>query len=194
MRRGHYRAIVIGGSAGGFEALRAILPALGKGFPLPILIVQHLHPSDDELFASHLARLSKPRVIVPCDKQAIEPGCIYVAPANYHLLVEHDETIALSIDERVYWSRPSIDVLFASAARVWGEALIAVILSGANGDGAAGMATIKNGGGLTIAQDPASCEHPVMPQAAIAGGGVTEILGVSEIGRRLAELGEGAQR
>jgi two-component system chemotaxis response regulator CheB len=184
-----YKAIVIGGSAGGVEALGTILFTLPDNFGLPVLVVQHLHPSDDGSFARYLARASRLPVVEPCDKERIEPGHVYAAPANYHMLVELDGTISLSVDERVNWSRPSIDVLFDSAARAWREAVIAIILSGANADGTEGMRAVKSAGGLTIAQDPAGAGSPVMPRAAIDAGAVAEVLGMKEIGRRLVELG-----
>ena len=184
-----YKPVVMGGSAGGFEALDAILSALPQDFALPVLVVQHLHLSDDGSFARHLARAIRLSVVEPCDKERIGRGCVYAAPANYHMLVERSGTIALSVNEKVNWSRPSIDVLFESAARAWGESVIAVILSGANDDGARGMRAVKEAGGLTIAQDPASAATPVMPQAAIDAGAVDEVLGLKEIGQRLIELG-----
>ncbi len=188
--RSEFRAIVIGGSAGGFEALTAILSELPGDFLLPVLVVQHLHPCDDGSFARHLARATRLPVIEPCDKEPIERGRLYAAPANYHMLVERDgSTIALSIDERVNWSRPSIDVLFESGAGAWGEGVIAILLSGANADGAKGMGEVKKAGGMTIAQDPASAQNPVMPQAAIDAGVVDEVLGLEQIGQRLVELG-----
>ena len=182
-------AIVIGGSAGGVEALTLILSALPGDFALPVLLVQHLHPADDGALAGHLGRECALPVIEPCDKERVERGHVYAAPANYHMLVERDGAISLSVDERVNWSRPSIDVLFESAARAWGKAVIAVILSGASADGAAGMRAIKAAGGLTMAQDPATAETPVMPQAAIDAGAANEVLQAEEIGRRLIELG-----
>lgn len=184
-----HQAVVIGGSAGGFKAFSTILSAISPDFRLPILIVQHLRPNDDGLFALHLAGTVRVPVIEPCDKQWIKAGHVYVAPANYHMLVEQNGTIALSVEEKINWSRPSIDVLFESAALALGERVIAVILSGANGDGAVGMMKIKEAGGLTIAQDPATAEFPVMPQASIDSGAVDEILSVEEIGRLLIKLG-----
>lgn len=181
-----FRAVVIGGSTGGVEALTAILPALPGDFALPVLLVQHLHPSDDGALAGHFGRECALPVIEPCDKERIERGRVYAAPANYHMLVERDGAISLSVDERVNWSRPSIDVLFESAARVRGKAVIAVILSGASADGAAGMHAIKAAGGLTMAQDPATAETPVMPQAAIDAGVIDEIMPAEDIGRTLA--------
>lgn len=184
-----HQAVVMGGSAGGFKAFSTILSAISPDFRLPILIVQHLRPDDDGSFARHLASMVRVPVIEPCDKQWLKGGHVYVAPANYHMLVEQNGTIALSVGEKVNWSRPSLDVLFESAALALGERVIAVILSGANGDGAAGMMKIKEAGGLTIAQDPATAEFPVMPQASIDSGAVDEILSVEAIGRRLIELG-----
>lgn len=182
-------AIVIGGSAGSLAALEAILSALPADFAPPILVVEHLHASDDGAFARHLAHASVLPVIEPCDKDPIEGGRVYTAPANYHLLVEREGTISLSVSEKVNWSRPSIDVLFESASRVWRDALVAVILSGASADGAKGLGAVKAAGGRTFAQDPASAEIPFMPQAAIAAGAVDEVLPLAHIARRLLELG-----
>lgn len=182
-------AIVIGGSAGGVEALGAILPMLPSDFSLPVLLVQHLHPGDCGSLARRLGRDCVLPVVEPCDKERIEAGRVYVGPANYHMLVEKEGTVALSVDEKVNWSRPSIDVLFESAARVWGHALAAVILSGASADGAKGIRAVKEAGGLTIAQDPASAQAPVMPRAAIESGAVDEVLTPREIGFRIADLG-----
>lgn len=179
----------MGGSAGGFKAFSAILSALPLDFSLPVLVVQHLFPGDDGLFVRHLASAVKLPVIEPCDKQWIKRGHVYVAPANYHMLVEQNGTIALSVDDKVNWSRPSINVLFESAALAFGERVIAVLLSGANADGANGMRKIKEAGGFTIVQDPATAEYPVMPQAAIDSGAGDEVLSVEEIGLRLVKLG-----
>jgi two-component system, chemotaxis family, protein-glutamate methylesterase/glutaminase len=189
-RDGQYKAILMGGSAGGLEALEIILSALPSDFVMPVLVVQHLHASDGGSFSKHLARTIHLLVVEPCDKERIEQGRIYTAPANYHMLVERDGTIALSVDERINWSRPSIDVLFESAATAWGAGLVAVILSGASADGARGMQAVKMAAGLTIAQEPASAKHPVMPQAAIDIGAVDQVLRPAEIGQLLAELSE----
>ena len=167
------------------EAIFAILPA---DFPLPILVVEHLHVSDDGAFARHLAHACRMPVEEACDKWPARPGHVYTAPANYHLLVEQDGTLSLSVDERVNWSRPSIDVLFDSAARAWGRELIAVILSGASADGARGLSIVRGAGGRTIAQDPNDAESPLMPQSAIDAGAADEILSADKIGARLIEL------
>jgi two-component system chemotaxis response regulator CheB len=178
----------MGASAGGLQALAIILGGLESDFTLPILVVQHLHATDDGRFAAHLGDLTTLEVVEPCDKEPIVAGQVYVAPANYHMLVETDETIALSIDERVNHSRPSIDVLFESAAHVFGARLIAVILSGASHDGALGMCAVNAHGGLAIAQDPEGAEHPVMPRAAIQAAGIQTVLPPRGIAERLSEL------
>jgi two-component system chemotaxis response regulator CheB len=180
--------VVMGSSAGGFKALTAILSTLPATFELPILLVQHLHPGDDGTFVQHLGKATRLPVIDPSDKEGIEPGRVYAAPADYHMLVERNGTIALSTEEKVNWSRPSIDVLFESAALALGDRLIAVILSGSNDDGAAGIRAVKAAGGLTIAQDPATAEYPRMPQAAIDTGAVDLVLTVEEIAQWLVEF------
>ena len=184
-----YAAVVFGGSAGGTEAMAVALASLPADYPLPVLAVEHVHETDDGMLADRLARSTALRVIVPCDKQPIEPGCLYVAPANYHMLVERNGTIALSVDERVKWSRPSIDVLFESAALAWGPRLVAVLWSGANNDGAEGLLAVKKRGGLTIAQDPVSAQYPVMPQAAISAGAAGEVLSPEKVGTVLVQVG-----
>jgi two-component system, chemotaxis family, protein-glutamate methylesterase/glutaminase len=185
-----YKAIVIGGSAGAIEVLDIIVVALPKNLILPILIVQHLHANDEGGFASHLGRKTLLPVLEAFDKSPIEPGCIYTAPADYHMLIENEEMISLSIDRPVNWSRPSIDVLFESAADIWGPALTGVLLSGASNDGVGGIEAIKAAGGHTIAQDPVTAQSPLMPQSAILAGAVNEILPPEKIGFRLAELGK----
>lgn len=184
-----YGAVVMGASAGGMEALMAVLSPLPVDHRLPILVVQHLHPADDGQLAALLDRQLAVRVVAARDKQAVRAGTVHIAPADYHLLVERDWTLALSVDERVCWSRPSIDVLFDSAARAWGRSLVGVVLSGANHDGAAGLRQIGQFGGLTVVQRPESAAHPVMPRAAIAAGPVAEVLDPPAIGRLLARLG-----
>lgn len=186
-------AIAVGASAGGFAALAPIVSALPADFAPPMLIVQHLHAGDEGLFAEHLAYVATLPVIEPCDKAPIEGGHIYIAPANYHLLVASPAMINLSIDAPVNYSRPAIDMLFESAARIWCQALVAVLLSGASNDGTAGMRAVKANGGFAIAQDPASAEYPLMPQSAIDAGVVDEILSTPEIAARLLELARGGQ-
>ena len=184
-----YEAVVMGASAGGGKVLPEILSRLPSDFSLPVLVVQHLHHSDRDRFAERLAHDVLLAVCVPCDKQLIEPACVYVAPAGYHMLVEPNRTIALSLDEKVNWSRPSIDVLFDSAARVYGGKLIAIILSGGNGDGADGMRTVKEFEGLLIVQDPVTAEVPIMPRAAIEAAGISTVLPPCKIAEILVEIG-----
>ncbi|TWX73508.1 chemotaxis protein CheB [Colwellia sp. C1TZA3] len=183
-----YRAIVIGGSSGSYTALSSVLGMLPADFSLPIIIVLHLHPTDSEGFAEHLGHETPLTVIEPCDKQMTQPGCVYTVPANYHMLLERDGSIALSVDKKVNWSRPSIDVLFESAACAWQAQLIAVLLSGANCDGMQGMLAVQQAGGYNIAQDPTSTKNPVMPQAAITAGAIDEVLSTQNIAKRLIDL------
>ena len=183
-----YSAIAIGGSAGSMEALISIFSALPKDFKLPIITVCHVHPRDEgglvEVFSRHVDF----RVREVEDKEKVCSGIIYFAPANYHLLLESERTFALSVDEKVNYSRPSIDVFFDSAAMALGDGLIGILLTGANNDGATGIKSIKKYGGLTIAQNPEEAVHPTMPQAAIATGSVDRILSIAEIIRFLKLL------
>jgi two-component system, chemotaxis family, protein-glutamate methylesterase/glutaminase len=183
-----YKAIVIGTSAGGLNALSAILSTLPEDFPLPLLIVQHAAPSNDTFLETHLNRLSSLQVKEAQEKEKIQPGTVYLSPGGYHLLVEDDCTLSLSSDSRVQHSRPSIDVLFESAADVFREALIGVILTGANSDGAHGLKLIKSYGGLVIAQDPETAESSMMPRQAIKETAVDYILPVEEIGPLLCQI------
>lgn len=163
----NYEAIVIGVSSGGMKALNVLLPALPAGFSLPVIIVQHVSPYGGNNWIGLLNQACALRVKEADEKETIETGNVYVAPANYHLLIERDRTFSLSIDEKVNFARPSIDVLFESAAEVYGDALIGVILTGANTDGAAGMEKIMQCGGLTIVQDPETAWSAAMPAAVL---------------------------
>jgi len=180
-----YDAIVIGASAGGLTALTQILPKLPHPFPQAVVVVQHLHPESGEYMVEFL----KQRCLLPVkeaeDKESVLPGVIYVAGARYHLLIERDRTFSLSVDDKVNYARPSIDVLFESAAATYGPKLIGVVLSGANADGTAGLAAIKARGGLAVVQDPATAEASFMPQAALDGTAVDHVLDLAGIGRLL---------
>jgi len=178
---GAYAAIAIGGSAGSTPPILAILCALPGEFKLPLFVCTHLHASDAGRYAAFLDERSALTVVEARDKQPIRPGEVYVAPAEYHLLVERELTLALSTDERVCHCRPSIDVLFESAAYAYGAKLVGILLSGANDDGAAGLAVIQRLGGLSIAQDPASAEHPEMPRAAIERGAADRVMKPEEL-------------
>ena len=183
-----YRAVAVGGSAGGLVALTELLAPLPADFPVPILVAQHLHKTDGGQFAEHLASKVALQVTVARDKEIVEPAHVYVAPADYHLLVEPEGTLALSVDPKVRWARPSIDVLFESAARAWSDALVGVILSGANEDGAAGMRLIRQLGGLVVAQDPQTAANPVMPRSAIDEACIENVLTPAGIGELLLQL------
>jgi len=177
-----YDAIVIGASAGGFSALGELLPQLPAGLPQAVVVVQHLHPRGGEYLVEYLNSHCAMPVKEAEDKEPILPGVIYVAPAQYHLLIEQDRIFSLSVDDKVNYSRPSIDILFSSAAAAYGPCLIGIILTGANADGACGLALIKERGGLTIVQEPKTAETPLMPQAAInQTGGPNHILPLAEI-------------
>jgi len=168
-----FKIVVIGTSLGGFRALASLLTGLPANFNLPIAVVQHRHPESDRLLTASLQRFSQLPVVEAEDKQPIHRGQVYLAPANYHLLIEApvDGTpqphFALSTDVPVAYARPSIDVLFESAANTYAERAIGVILTGASHDGAQGLATIKAYGGIAIVQDPQTAECPIMPKAAL---------------------------
>jgi len=161
------RAVVIGASAGAVQALLKILPLLPADFPVPVLIVVHVPSDRSNALVSLFQTRCKATVKEAEDKEPAIPGTIYFAPSDYHLLVERDGSLALSSDEQVNFSRPAIDVLLESAADAFGPELVAVILTGANQDGAAGMAMVAGAGGTAIVQDPASASTPAMPVAAL---------------------------
>ena len=182
------QAITVGASAGGVSALLSLFHALPADFQVPIVCVLHL-PDDRH---SQLAQVFKRRLGRPVceaqDKQAVAPGMIYFAGPGYHLSVEQDRSFSLSQEERVHFSRPSIDILFESAADAYGPALVGVLLTGANEDGARGLACIKQAGGHTLVQDPREAHIATMPSAAIALKRPDYILPLSGIGQLLATL------
>jgi two-component system chemotaxis response regulator CheB len=181
-------AIVVGASAGGVEALLKIFRTLPQGFRLPILAVLHL-PDERR---SHLAEVFSANLAIPVkeadDKETIVPGTLYFAAPGYHLSVETDFSLSLSQEERVFHSRPSIDILFESAADAYDARLAGILLTGANNDGAHGMARIKDYGGLTVVQDPAQALARTMPDAALALHTPDFLLPLPDIGLLLVEL------
>lgn len=187
-----YELIVVGASLGGFKALEVLVGSLPPNFQVPIAAVQHRSSDSDELLITLLNRESRLPVVEVEDKQAIFPGRIYMAPANYHLLVEEGH-FALSTEGPVQFARPSIDVLFESAADTYRNRVVAVLLSGSNSDGSRGMARVKQNGGLAVVQDPDSAESRSMPDAAIAATEVDWILPLSEIPSFLMKLVEKAE-
>ena len=188
-----YKAIVVGTSYGGLEALDVILPALQKGFPLPVIIVLHIGDHSNETFINHMNSVCALEVKEAEGNEPIRPGVIYFAPPNYHLQVEDDFTFSLSTAEKLNFSRPSIDVLFESAAWVYTKSLIGVILTGANSDGANGMKIIKELGGKTIIQNPCSALSPAMPRAALKISKPEIRLKLEDIAAKLIELASDVQ-
>ncbi len=159
--------IVIGCSVGGIEALRTILSDLPNPFSAAIAVVQHRSHDSNSMMIRYFSEICNLPVLEPDDKEPIQPGQIYFAPANYHMLVAADKRFNLSMDEPVYFSRPSIDVLFNSAADIYHGKLLGIVMSGANGDGSTGLKEIKRLGGFTVAQDAETAFQPEMPRAAI---------------------------
>ena len=175
-----YELVVIGTSLGGFDALTLLLGGLPASFPLPLAVVQHQGASGGGALAALLQRYTPLAVADAEDKDGLLPGRVYLAPIGYHLLVEPG-SLALSTEGPVWYARPSIDVLFESAADVYGPAVIGVALTGASRDGAAGLARIKQGGGLAIVQDPTTAASPVLPRAALAATSVDWTVPLPEI-------------
>jgi two-component system, chemotaxis family, protein-glutamate methylesterase/glutaminase len=187
MTPGQAEAVVIGASAGALEALSIILPVLPAGFRLPLLVVVHVPPDK----RSVLAELFQAKCRIPVreaeDKEPISGGTVYFAPPDYHLLVEVDRSLSLSSDEPVLFSRPSIDVLFESAADAYGSALIAIILTGANQDGAKGMHAVVEAGGVALVQSPDGAFASAMPAAAIATCPCARVMSLDAIAAYLQE-------
>jgi len=183
-----YKAVVIGASAGGFHALRKLISKLPKEFSMPVFIVQHLSPVSDNYMAKFINKLSKLNVKEADEKEKIGSGTVYISPPNYHMLIEEDLTIALSTEEKKNYSRPSIDILFETAAYAYGSKLIGIVLTGANNDGADGLLKIKNAGGYCIVQEPSEAEAPAMPLAAIKKAKPSKVLKLTEIANLLIEL------
>jgi two-component system chemotaxis response regulator CheB len=183
-----YDLVVIGGSAGGIEVLNVLLAALPARFAPAVMIVTHLPADSPSYLVPALAHGCALPVLEPDAGELILPGRVHVAPAGYHMLVEVDRTVALSTDAAVRFSRPSIDVLFESAAQVYGERLLAILLSGANDDGAHGLERVRAFGGTAWVQEPDSAGAPEMPCAAIARGAADAIYNPETLAKRLAAL------
>ena len=184
-------AVVIGGSAGGLEAIGTLLGALPERFVPSILVVLHIPPDKPSLLAEIYAPRCRLPVREAMDKEKMEPGTIYVSPPDYHLLVETDRTLALSREPPVRFSRPSIDVMFESAAEVFGDALTAIVVSGANDDGAEGLAAVRRAGGRAWVQSPAEAQASTMPAAAIERAGADLVASIRDLAERLVHLRTG---
>jgi len=195
-----YDVVVIGASWGGMRALGRVLAGLPEDFPIPIAVAQHRYAdAEDDLLPALLARHTALAVADAGDKDDLVPGRVLLAPPGYHMLIEGPAqpppatgSVALSVDEPVWFARPSIDVLFDSAAEQHGERTIGVILTGANADGAEGLAAIKRRGGYTVVQDPATAERREMPEAALAVGpnAVADPEGIAQV---LCVMGDARQ-
>lgn len=183
--RNKYDAIVIGASAGGLYVMIRILQDLPAGYTVPMIVVQHRSKDERGLLEEVLQQKCKIGIKQADEKELIQPGTVYFAPPDYHLLVERNGTFSLSFDAPVNYSRPSIDVLFETAADVFKDGLLGIILTGANKDGAYGIKKISLAGGITIAQQPETADYPDMPRAAISTGFVQHILTPGEIGEFL---------
>jgi len=162
-----YKAVVIGGSAGSFQVITRILNSLPKNYPLPVLLSLHRLKHVRSGFVEALSIKSAIEVTEPFDKDTIKPGKAYLAPSNYHMYIELNKKVALSTEEPVNHSRPSIDLTFETAAQAYRDKLVGIILSGANRDGAFGLKKVKQLGGLTIVQDPNECQVKTMTEASL---------------------------
>jgi two-component system chemotaxis response regulator CheB len=180
-------AVAIGASLGGLRALATVLTRVPDRCPWPTFVVQHRGKDAGDGLARHLRTCTTMNVLEAEDKQPIEPGMVYVAPAGYHMLVQRDG-VALSIDVPVHHARPSVDVLFETVADVYGCAAVGVVLTGNGRDGARGLARIKARGGYAVVQAPEQSEAPGMPRAALAATTVDCVLGAEQIGTFLARL------
>ena len=178
---------VIGASWGGLAAVSSLVAALPGNFALPLAVIQHRSRHGDNLLASLLQDRTQLRVVDVEDKEPIEPGCVYVAPANYHMMVERGY-LSLTTDPLVRFSRPSIDVTFISAADAYPGETLGIVLTGANDDGSRGLRHIVDRGGIAIVQSPDSAESPTMPKAALAAVPEAESLPLEKIPARLVEL------
>ncbi|MBT3878078.1 MAG: chemotaxis protein CheB [Candidatus Scalindua sp.] len=183
-----YKVIVIGVSTGGIKALKTILSVLPSKFELSVIIVMHRHKDADGYLEQLLDNECKMRVKQADEKEEITAGVVYVAPPNYHLLIEDDGVFSMSVEGAVNYARPSVDVVFESAAEVYGKGLIGVVLTGANKDGSQGLKIIKEAGGLAIVQKPETSEVSDMPRAAIAAVKPDYVLPLEKIGPLLRKL------
>jgi two-component system chemotaxis response regulator CheB len=179
--------IAIGGSVGGIKAVSEILKSLPADFPIPIVIVLHRLRNVSSSLQSVIQDSTELRIKEADEKETITPSCAYIAPANYHLLIEEDRTFALDYSETVKYSRPSIDLTFECIAEIYGKAAIGILLTGANDDGANGLLRMKNAGAKCYVQDPNTAHAKVMPRTAISLGAYSNVLPLEEIGLLLSK-------
>jgi two-component system chemotaxis response regulator CheB len=183
-----FEAVVVGASAGGIRALGRLLAPLPSDFPLPIIVVQHLHPNSESYLPKILSAYSALSVKQAEERETIQNSKVYIAPPNYHLLIEEDHSFSLSLEPPVRYARPSIDVMFETAVYAYRDKLIGIILTGANDDGREGVKKIKRAGGYIIVQDPKTAEAEAMPKAAITAATVDKVLDIEEIGVYLLQF------
>lgn len=181
-------AVVIGASAGGVEALLQILPALSPAAKVSVFVVLHQPRDRSSLLLDVFGPTCPLPVREPDDKESVRPGTVYFAPADYHLLIEEGPCMALSIDSLVHFSRPSIDILFETAAEVYGSRLLAIVLSGGNEDGAHGAATVQHAGGMVVVQDPQTAKVSAMPRFALGKADADLVLSLPQIAQLLSTL------
>ncbi len=184
-----FDCITIGVSSGGLNALMILFKDLPVDFSVPIVVVQHAKADSGDILAGLLNSKTELRVKTAEEKEELKAGFVYICPANYHLLIEENKTVSLSVEPLVNFARPSIDVLFETASLAYGSHLIGIVLTGASSDGAKGLAQIKNYGGYTIIQDPKTAYSSYMPDAAISAcDNPDEILPLEDISARLVDL------
>ena len=183
-----YELVVIGASWGGLRAVKEVLDGLGDASPAPIVVAQHRGPGAGERLAELLQRSTELTVREAEDKERLAPGSVYLAAPDYHTLVEADGTLALSTEGHVRHARPSIDVLFTTAAESYRERCVGVVLTGANADGAAGLARVAELGGAAIVQDPEMAERGEMPRAALTAVPAARVVPLAAIAAHLVEL------
>jgi len=179
--------VIVGASWGGLQALRWVLEGLPADFPTPIVVAQHRSTDSSDVMVRMVQSHSALAILEASDKDVLKPGHVYIAPPDYHLLVEPG-SLALSTDEFVHHSRPSIDVAFESAADAYADRLVGVILTGANEDGSAGLKRIRDAGGITVVQDPATAARPEMPSAAMAAVTGARVLPLRKIAPFLVDI------
>ena len=190
---GRVDAVVIGASAGGIQALSVLLPALPPDLRAAVFIVLHLPRDKPSLLADIFSRKCAVPVREAEDKESVVPGTVYFAPTNYHLLLDQGPQLALSADDPVHHSRPSIDILFESAADIYGDRLLGIILTGANEDGASGLAAIHDHGGVTVVEHPETAHSPQMAMSALKLRPADLILPLEQIALLLGALGADAK-
>jgi two-component system chemotaxis response regulator CheB len=188
----HIQLVAIGASAGGVEAVGKLLEALPADSTLPVVIALHLPPGRPSLLAELFGRITALPVLEAADKAPLSPGTVTVAVPDYHVLVEPGGLLSLSCDPPVNYSRPSLDLLFESAAMAYRERLLAILLTGANADGSAGAQTVRQQGGVVWVQDPDEALANAMPLAAIKQGSANRVLRLAEMAKMLAEVAKGA--